>query len=91
MRKAVTYVFMISCSAAGLAGVALPYAIFFLFAPQGFQDVMVGLPAILLWPLNLIIIVVFGIAGATAYYLVGRPVLMFLRLWDSEIGQGHRG
>ena len=91
MRKPVTYVFMISCSAAGLAGAALPYAIFFLFAPQGLQDVMVALPGILLWPLNLIIIVVFGIAVATAYFLVGRTVLMFLRLWDSEVGQGHRG
>ena len=82
MRKLVTSAFMISCSVAGLAGAALPFGIFFLFAPPGFHDVVFAAPRILIWILNLVIIVVFGIIGATVYFIVGRTVLTFLRLWD---------
>lgn len=83
MRKPVTYVFMISCSVAGLAGAVLPYWIFFNFAPTGFRDVVLAAPGPLLWILNFIIIVVFGILGASVYFLVGWSVLRFLRLWDA--------
>jgi len=91
MRKAVTYAFMISCSAVGGACGILPIVIFIIFAPTGLRDWLLSWSVVSLRILQIVTFLVFGIIGATAYYVVGRKVLLFLRLWDSDIGQGHRG
>jgi len=90
MRKPVTYMFMISCSVVGGACGVLPIGIFLLFAPTGLNDAVRALPVGPLRILQIVIFLLFGIIGATAYYIVGRKVLMSLRLWDSDIGRGHR-
>ena len=98
MRRAITGAFVISTSLAGLVAVAVPILFIIALvnsfaAPDSFiYSLVIGKPGpplgertILGWLLiipTLIFFIVFGIAGASIYFVVGRAILMFLRLWD---------
>ncbi len=97
MRKLITGAFMISASLAGLVSIAaailLAIGLIDSFAsPGSFLHLLIssgskwgGREIAMVWLarlLSLLTIVVFGIGGATIYYLVGRKILMLLRLWD---------
>lgn len=91
MRKAVTYIFLISCSVVGGACGILPIIIFILFAPTGLRDWVLAWPVGPLRILQIAIFLIFGIIGATAYYVVGSRVLASLGLWDLNVGSGSGG
>lgn len=80
MRKVVTYPFMMSVTVAWFGFAALPWGIFWLLTGLA----LVG-PVVILC---IILGVVLGCVGAGVYYVVGRMVLRFLRLWDEDIGAG---
>ena len=81
MSKVVTYPFMLSVTVAWFGFAALPWGISWLLTGwvPGRGPVMA---------LFITLGVVLGCVGAGLYYVVGRMILRFLRLWDEGIGQG---
>ena len=78
IRKAVSYVFMTSVTVAWLAFFAAPSLIFVWLTPSNLADIR---DSGLLWVPAVIVGLICAFLGAGVYYVVGRKILIWIRLW----------
>ena len=79
------YVFLLSCTVVWFAFLLAPFLAISYFTPlHSLDGSVVGILSIFELPF-VILAFAFASVGAGVYYVVGRQILIFLRVWDEEL------